>query len=125
MFFFFIGSRARNPRPSLFFFNDTAPTEIYTTTDTLSLHDALPIYVGPARRPDGPWAAPAALRAPVTGPDVPLLLPRDPHQLGVDPGPLLVPHTMPLIVSDEQVVEPVAGHHVLPQRHRPVLLDDH
>src|SRR6059036_3406943 len=26
-----------------FFFNDTAPTEIYTTYDTLSLHDALPI----------------------------------------------------------------------------------
>src|SRR5213079_586448 len=26
-----------------FFFNDPATTEIYTTTDTLSLHDALPI----------------------------------------------------------------------------------
>src|SRR5213079_3787176 len=26
-----------------FVFNDTATTEIYTTTDTLSLHDALPI----------------------------------------------------------------------------------
>src|SRR5213595_4259731 len=26
-----------------FFFNDTATTEIYTTEDTLSLHDALPI----------------------------------------------------------------------------------
>lgn len=26
-----------------FFFNDTATTEIYTSTDTLSLHDALPI----------------------------------------------------------------------------------
>src|SRR6059036_4092532 len=26
-----------------FFFNDTATTEIYTTYDTLSLHDALPI----------------------------------------------------------------------------------
>src|SRR5213079_3759573 len=26
-----------------FFCNDTATTEIYTTTDTLSLHDALPI----------------------------------------------------------------------------------
>src|SRR5213079_3718887 len=26
-----------------FFFNDTATTEIYTTPDTLSLHDALPI----------------------------------------------------------------------------------
>src|SRR5213079_3103809 len=28
-----------------FFFNETATTEIYTTTDTLSLHDALPISV--------------------------------------------------------------------------------
>jgi hypothetical protein len=27
----------------LFFFNDTATTEIYTTVYTLSLHDALPI----------------------------------------------------------------------------------
>ena len=26
-----------------FFFNDTATTEIYTTHNTLSLHDALPI----------------------------------------------------------------------------------
>src|SRR6186997_3526123 len=35
-----------------FFFNDTATTEIYTTTDTLSLHDALPIScfaAGPVR----------------------------------------------------------------------------
>src|SRR3989442_9345653 len=34
-------------RPSLFFFNDTATTEIYT----LSLHDALPICQGRSRRP--------------------------------------------------------------------------
>src|SRR5216117_4335380 len=27
-----------------FFLNDTAPTEIYTRKDTLSLHDALPIF---------------------------------------------------------------------------------
>src|SRR5213595_1512809 len=27
-----------------FFFNDAAPTETYTTEDTLSLHDALPIF---------------------------------------------------------------------------------
>src|SRR6187455_3795998 len=27
-----------------FFFNDTATTEIYTVMNTLSLHDALPIY---------------------------------------------------------------------------------
>src|SRR5262245_63076532 len=32
---------------SCFFFNDTAPTEIYT----LSLHDALPIWPGPGRLP--------------------------------------------------------------------------
>src|SRR5256885_17051621 len=31
-----------------FFFNDTATTEIYT----LSLHDALPIYIGHARQVD-------------------------------------------------------------------------
>src|SRR3712207_8287863 len=37
------------PQRALFFFNDTASTEIYT----LSLHDALPIYrSGSARRPD-------------------------------------------------------------------------
>src|SRR3546814_17639837 len=29
----------------IFFFNDTATTEIYTYLHTLSLHDALPIYV--------------------------------------------------------------------------------
>src|SRR6186997_3035843 len=33
----------------IFFFNDTATTEIYTTTDTLSLHDALPISPGSTR----------------------------------------------------------------------------
>src|SRR3712207_7976899 len=36
-----------------FFFNDTATTEIYT----LSLHDALPIWPGRARRPRRPPAA--------------------------------------------------------------------
>src|SRR5213083_576258 len=30
-------------KPLIFFYNDTAPTEIYTTANTLSLHDALPI----------------------------------------------------------------------------------
>src|SRR6184192_23914 len=33
------------PLPHLFFFNDTATTEIYTSIDTLSLHDALPIWL--------------------------------------------------------------------------------
>src|SRR6056300_1735210 len=37
---------------SLFFFNDTATTEIYTNLNTLSLHDALPISTSPA---SGPW----------------------------------------------------------------------
>src|SRR6188768_4555790 len=31
------------PARAAFFFNDTATTEIYTSIDTLSLHDALPI----------------------------------------------------------------------------------
>src|SRR3546814_4807960 len=34
-----------------FFFNDTAPTEIYTYCHTLSLHDALPISREPAQLP--------------------------------------------------------------------------
>src|SRR5213082_4259978 len=42
-----------------FFFNDTATTEIYTVSDTLSLHDALPIWAG--RRPGSP---PRAARPP-------------------------------------------------------------
>src|SRR2546429_3368074 len=37
-----------------FFFNDTATTEIYT----LSLHDALPIYLALASRTDNPAFAP-------------------------------------------------------------------
>src|SRR3989442_11893862 len=37
------------PPPSLFFFNDTATTEIYT----LSLHDALPISIGHLARHPG------------------------------------------------------------------------
>src|SRR5256885_3372757 len=36
---------SRGPRPTVFFFNDTATTEIYT----LSLHDALPISTGDLR----------------------------------------------------------------------------
>src|SRR5205823_14264123 len=41
----------------IFFFNDTATTEIYT----LSLHDALPIY--PDEQPGGPVAGPEARRS--------------------------------------------------------------
>src|SRR5258708_35109119 len=39
----------RGPAIFFFFFNDTATTEIYT----LSLHDALPIYMGPLFEPLG------------------------------------------------------------------------
>src|SRR2546422_3569223 len=42
-----------------FFFNDTAPTEIYT----LSLHDALPISASTPRRAD-PGRTAAAIKAP-------------------------------------------------------------
>src|SRR5256886_12940643 len=52
----------------VFFFNDTATTEIYT----LSLHDALPIYRGPAprgARPSGPQE-PARRPGPAHPPEV-------------------------------------------------------
>src|SRR6187399_3758459 len=39
-----------------FFFNDTATTEIYTTANTLSLHDALPI--SSALSSPGSWRQP-------------------------------------------------------------------
>src|SRR6184192_4942817 len=47
-----------------FFFNDTATTEIYTSIDTLSLHDALPIST-PARRSCTacPWATRSPTRS--------------------------------------------------------------
>src|SRR2546430_13698927 len=38
---------------NVFFFNDTATTEIYT----LSLHDALPILRGPLREPKRDWVS--------------------------------------------------------------------
>src|SRR6186997_2401412 len=56
----------------LFFFNDTATTEIYTTTDTLSLHDALPISRACATRPSHPptskslWSTTDRLITPAT-----------------------------------------------------------
>src|SRR3712207_8527622 len=43
----------------LFFFNDTATTEIYT----LSLHDALPIWRC-VRTVRAPWSAPSSSRSP-------------------------------------------------------------
>src|SRR5213596_3012490 len=54
-----IEREASDLSPFIFFFNDTATTEIYTRPYTLSLHDALPIS-GPRRAaPDstGPWSA--------------------------------------------------------------------
>src|SRR5881628_551696 len=39
-----------------FFFNDTATTEIYTSVNTLSLHDALPIWRWDSGHPEG-WHA--------------------------------------------------------------------
>src|SRR5256885_3788339 len=50
-----------NIRLIIFFFNDTATTEIYT----LSLHDALPIY--PAQRGGGTRPVPGAARRPPAG----------------------------------------------------------
>src|SRR5881227_4512429 len=43
MFFSYISSCKTSFYLFLFFFNDTATTEIYTTVHTLSLHDDLPI----------------------------------------------------------------------------------
>src|SRR5213082_4320128 len=40
-----------------FFFNDTATTEIYTVSDTLSLHDALPTFKTTTRTPASAHAA--------------------------------------------------------------------
>src|SRR6188768_4346429 len=40
-----------------FFFNDTATTEIYTSIDTLSLHDALPISAMVRTAPHRPHPA--------------------------------------------------------------------
>src|SRR6188768_4565551 len=49
-----------------FFFNDTATTEIYTSIDTLSLHDALPICrsTAPPRRRGRPTAGSSRSTAP-------------------------------------------------------------
>src|SRR6187401_3010100 len=58
-------------REAIFFFIDTATTEIYTTYDTLSLHVALPIFshasrarsrAGRASQPQSPRVRPTATR---------------------------------------------------------------
>src|SRR3989454_9262487 len=45
--------------PLIFFFNDTATTEIYT----LSLHDALPICSSRPRTTGSAWGSPSATRS--------------------------------------------------------------
>ncbi len=45
------------------------------------------------------------------------VLPRDPHQRGVDA-------RVTVLLAGEQVVQAAADQHVLPERHRPVLFDD-
>src|SRR5881398_4173523 len=49
--------------PLFFFFNDTATTEIYTLSDTLSLHDALPICAAGCRRASPPRSVPRRWRS--------------------------------------------------------------
>src|SRR3712207_7428969 len=74
----------------IFFFNDTATTEIYT----LSLHDALPIWGGDDRPRAGQRAhgGPHAARQAVRGrprparPDRPRLPPRGPQRAGAGAG---------------------------------------
>src|SRR5881398_2159458 len=53
----------------LFFFNDPAPTEIYTLSDTLSLHDALPISRPWKMRASSVWPACRSRREPANGTD--------------------------------------------------------
>src|SRR6056300_358956 len=60
--FFFMGVRSDKSdshffTPFFFFFNDTATTEIYTNLNTLSLHDALPIYSSHIRKSRMPSSA--------------------------------------------------------------------
>src|SRR3546814_14561649 len=59
----------RTHRSMFFFLKVTATTEIYTYRHTLSLHDALPIWVWtPARMPhDRTWHAVAPTRLPGEG----------------------------------------------------------
>ncbi len=73
--------------------------------------------VHPAGYPDPPGRAPSpvSVGAPVVGLGVPLLLAPQPHQLRVD---------LAVLVVHEEVEQPVPHQDVLPQRHRPVLLDD-
>ena len=66
----------------LFRSNDTATTEIYTQFDTLSLHDALPLFLMAimAPRPAGAHAAPWELCRKPLLPDNPAPETREPGQ---------------------------------------------
>src|SRR4029453_19118091 len=135
------------PSPhKFFFFNDTATTEIYT----LSLHDALPISPGRARRRRSPWSRPAGrCRAPRCGsfwgklrvgaggpgagtPPAHLLGPQDPPDLAAPPLEATLPGTpgegiqrplrRALLPLSGQPPGPVA--HQPPRRHRAGQRDD-
>ena len=68
------------------------------------------------RVPSRPVAARAAGAPPMTAVRLAdLLAPRQPHQVGVD---------LAVVIVGEQVVEPAARHHVLPERYRAVLVHD-
>ena len=64
---------------SVFFFNDTATTEIYT----LSLHDALPIYKDPTED-SKPWNKDEKCIHLLFHPETPLDLPDYPSHLHID-----------------------------------------
>ena len=94
--------------------------------------------VGAPGDPEPGRPAPAAARPARCPPRRPLLALGDAQQLRVDrhrAGPAIVPgrparparRARPAgpAVGGEQVIEAPAGQHVLPERHRPVLVDDH
>src|SRR5213083_2606810 len=125
-----------------FFFNDTATTEIYTTANTLSLHDALPISGAASASPSGrapvpqsrmkTW--PASVRTSthevlppkrtVCGPGV-AIDPRVPQNRtsmsgdAVDP-----PHVLPEHLSLDRRIDPVELRldRLLRERPRPVAM---
>src|SRR2546430_17048802 len=85
---------------SFFFFNDTATTEIYT----LSLHDALPIFVGVVHRPG---VDPAS--RPMQGVD----------ERGVDQGLLLPQNGRTGILERVQGAQRVGSEQHAPRQRRP------
>src|SRR5213076_2020374 len=110
---------------SYFFFTDTAPTEIYTVGNTLSLHDALPISWDHLAR--GVDRRPPPLRVPGTHPAPRAFPDRRVHgggaarrldrrlrpRLAPDP---IVPEVDP-VEGEPRVPPPPAGLEFLLQRH--------